>query len=112
MTIDVYSQYFAGQATVNGVARHAVLVFLQSDSEAGQISYSVNVNFFPHNDETDFAVSYDAIQTEVIFSGKGRRSKKREAEYMQSFRAKADELAAKAGGTIDWEKPLREARLG
>ena len=31
---------------------------------------------------------------------------------METFRAEADALAAEAGGSIDWDQPLREARFG
>ncbi len=111
MVVDVYSQYFAADCVYNGVPRHAAIVFLQSDSEAGNITYSANVSFFPHNDENDFSVSYDAVRTEVLFQGKGRRSKKKEAAYMAELHARVDALAAQLGGKVFWDKPLREARL-
>ena len=46
------------------------------------------------------------------WSAKGRRSKKREAKFMEELRTHADELAAGMNGTIFWDKPLIEARLG
>lgn len=112
MVIDVYAQYFAGECVFNGVERRGASVKLTSDSEGGQIRYTVSVNFFPHSDPEDFAVSYDACAEKEIFSKKGRRSKKREAAMMETFRAEADNLAAELGGTIDWEQPLIEARWG
>ena len=80
--INVYEQYFAAEAEANGRARHAALVMLISDSEAGQIRYEAAVTFFPHDTEDDFGVSYDAYYTKTLFEGKGRRSKKREAKLL------------------------------
>ena len=44
----------------------------------------------------------------------GRRTKKRDAQYLETetLRAHADALAARLDGTIDWEKPLIQARFG
>ena len=112
MVINVYEQYFEAELTFEGVERRAALVMLVSDSEAGQIKYEAAATFFPHRDEEDYAVSYDAYFSKVLSEGKGRRSKKREAEYMEGFRAVIDELAAEHGGKVFWDKPLREARLG
>ena len=112
MVIDVYAQYFAGECVFNGVERHGASVKLTSDSENGEIRYTVSVSFFPHNDPEDFGISYDAYAEREIYQGKGRRSKKREAAMMETFRAEADAAAAELGGTIDWEKPLIEARWG
>ena len=52
---------------------------LISNSEAGFITYKAAVTFFPHIDDEDYAVSYDAYFEKELFSGKGRRSKKRES---------------------------------
>jgi len=112
VVIDVYAQYFAGECVFNGVERHGASVKLTSDSENGEIRYTVSVSFFPHNDPEDFGVSYDAYAEREIYHNKGRRSKKREAAMMETFRAEADAAAAELGGTIDWEKPLIEARWG
>ena len=106
MTINVYEQYFAAQAEYNGVPRHAALVMLIADSEAGQIRYEAAVTFFPHNDEEDYAVSYDAYFSKVLFDAKGRRSKKREQALMDEFRKHIDELAKEAGGEVYWDQPL------
>ena len=111
-TINVYQQYFEADCTHNGVKRHAASVLLISNSECGNISYEVAVNFFPHNDEEDFAVSYDAYYSKILYSAAGRRSKKREAALLEGFQAEIDELAAEAGGTVFWDRPLAEARLG
>ncbi|MBO4384492.1 MAG: hypothetical protein J5854_03640 [Clostridia bacterium] len=110
MTIDVFEQYFKAELTYNGVPRRAAAVKLTSDSEAGSIRYTVSVSFFPHTDDEDFAVSYDAYSEREIFSAKGRRSKKREAAFIDSLRETADAIAAEMGGAISWNEPLIEAR--
>ena len=110
-TINVYEQYFAAHGKFNGVERKGALVMLISDSEAGQIRYTVAVSFFPHKDEGDFAVSYDAYFDRVIYEGKGRRSRKKEQAFLDNFRAIVDEIASEAGGKVIWEHPLRDARM-
>lgn len=110
MTLNVYEQYFAAQAEFNGVPRHAALVMLIADSEAGQIRYEAAVSFFPHNDEEDFAVSYDAYFSKVVYENKGRRSKKREQLLLNELRDRIDEMAKEAGGEVFWDQPLCEAR--
>ncbi len=50
--------------------------------------------------------------SEQIYAAKGRRSKKREVQFLETFRETADKLAAAQGGSIYWEKPLREAKYG
>ena len=57
-TINVYEQFFRADCIANGVQRHAASVLLISDSECGDIRYEVAVNFFPHNADDDFAISY------------------------------------------------------
>lgn len=111
-TINVYEQYFSAQAEYNGVPRHGALVMLIADSEAGNIRYEAAVTFFPHNDEEDYAVSYDAYYSKVLYEAKGRRSKKREETLLQEFQQHIDELAKKSDGIVYWDKPLREARRG
>ena len=76
--INVYERYYAAEAEFNGVPRHGALVMLVADSDAGNIKYEAAVTFFPHNDEEDYAVSYDAYLSKVLYEAKGRRSKKRE----------------------------------
>lgn len=112
MTLNVYEQYFAAQAEYNGVLRHAALVMLIADSEAGQIRYEAAVTFLPHNDEEDYAVSYDAYCSKVLYEAKGRRSKKREQQLLEELRNHIDEMAQEVGGVVHWEQPLREAKLG
>ncbi len=111
-TVNVYEQYFEASGMFNGVARHAVSVMLISDSEAGSIRYEIAVNFFPHHATDDFAISYDAYFGKVVYEAKGRRSKKREAELMETIRDVADTLASENNAAIDWHKPLIEARRG
>ena len=112
MTVNVYEQYFGAEMEYGGVPRKGALAALISDSEAGHITYKAAVSFFPHADEEDFAVSYDAYFEKTLYDGKGRRSKKREAALMESLREEIDALAAEAGGQVFWDEPLREARLG
>lgn len=112
MTLNVYEQYFAAQAEYNGVPRNAALVMLIADSVAGNIRYEAAVTFFPHNDEEDFSVSYDAYFSKVAYENKGRRSKKREQALMAELRSRIDELAQEAGGVVFWNQPLREAKWG
>ena len=112
MTVDVYKQYFAAKAVCNGVERRAALVALTADSSEGVITYEASVSFFPHRDEEDYAVSYDACAARRLFHAKGRRSKKREKAFLEGFRACADALAAELGGEVYWDQPLREAQYG
>ena len=110
MTVNVYEQYFEGDLMANGVLRRGALVMLIADSEAGHIRYEAAVTFFPHEEENDFAVSYDAYYSTVLFDGPGRRSKKREEKLLLTLQAEIDALAAAAGGAVFWDRPLREAR--
>ena len=112
MVINVYSQYFEAQATFYGVERRGALVLLITDSEAGRISYKAAVSFFPHRDPEDFSVSYDAYFEKELFNATGRRSRKREAAFMQSLRSGIDAIAAEHDARVDWEHPLNEACLG
>ena len=111
-TVNVYEQYFSAKAEYNGVPRHGALVMLIADSEAGNIRYEAAVSFFPHRNEEDYAVSYDAYFSRVLYEAKGRRSKKREETLLQEFQQNIDIIAQEAGGTVYWGKPLREARRG
>ncbi len=108
-TINVYEQYFNAKAKFNGVARKAALVTLVSDSSAGMIRYTAGVTFFPHKNEEDYAVSYDAYFEKVLYEGKGRRSKKKEEIFLKDLRSTIDDLAQKEGAKVLWDKPLREA---
>ena len=110
--INVYQQYFAAKGTFNGVERHAACVLFISNSDSGRIQYEVAVNFFPHNDAEDFAVSYDAYFNKTLYDAAGRRSKKREAQLLEQLRDEADALAATAGGIIFWDQPIGPERRG
>ena len=112
MTVNVYEQYFEADCTVAGVLRRGVLVMLISDSAAGSIRYEAAVTFFPHSDADDFAISYDAYRSTVLYEAPGRRSKKREKTLLAVLRDKADLLAGEIGGRIFWDRPLRGARTG
>ena len=109
-TIDVYLQYFAAEAVCNDVLRRAAAVRLTAESGEGMIRYLVSVSFFPHEDEEDFRIPADAYSERELYHAKGRRSRKREAAFLNALREIADALAAELGGTIDWEQPLIEPR--
>ena len=83
---------------------------LNTTSEEGNIEYKVCVSFFLHEDPEDFRISYDRYFEKVLFSGKGRRTKKRDAAYLEQIREAADELAGESGAVICWDEPLIEAR--
>lgn len=110
--INVYQQYFEACGEFNGRLRHAVNIILKSDSSEGIIRYDILVSFFPHDDPEDFTISYDACFIKTIYTGKGRRSKKREAEFLKDIRNTATALAAEHGASIAWDKPLCDARMG
>lgn len=111
-TINVYERYYAAKAEFNGVLRHAALVMLIATSEEGQIKYEAAVSFFPHRDEEDYAVSYDAYFSKVLYEAKGRRSKKREQSLLETLTSEIDQLAETINGKVLWEQPLREERRG
>jgi len=110
--IDVYKQYFSAECTFNGVERRGAVVWLNAESDSGMIRYEVGVSFFPHRDAEDFAISYDACATKELLRTKGRRSKKRDNEYLAQLQTAADEIAKSLDGKIHWDKPLREAQYG
>lgn len=110
--IDIYKQYFSAECTFAGVERHGAVVWLNAESDSGMIKYEVGVTFFPHADEEDYAVSYDACVLKELLHTKGRRSKKRDEQYLAQVQATADELATSLNGIIYWDKPLREAQYG
>ena len=112
MELNVYEQYFEAQGVFSEIERKGALVMLISDSERGMITYKAAVTFFPHRDEEDYAVSYDAYFEKVIYEGKGRRSKKKEAIYLEQLPEVINQLAKENGAEVCWDKPLREARRG
>ncbi|MBR5800428.1 MAG: hypothetical protein IKY23_10260 [Lachnospiraceae bacterium] len=110
--IDVYKQYFSGECVYNGVERKGVLVTLTATSDSGNIMYEVGISFFPHRDEEDYAISYDAYASKVILNESGRRSKKRDEQMLEQVKDVASALAEELGGVIYWDKPLRDAVYG
>ncbi len=112
MDINVYEQYFRAEGCFNEIERHGALVMLMVNSGGGEISYKAAVTFFPHNDETDYGITYDAYFEKELFSGKGRRSRKKEEGYLKQFREIIDELAKEHEAKVFWDEPLREERRG
>ena len=112
MELNVYEQYFEAHGVFSEIERKGALVMLISDSERGMITYKAAVTFFPHRDEEDYAVSYDAYFEKVIYEGKGRRSKKKEAIYLEQLPEVINQLAEENGAEVCWDRPLREARRG
>ncbi|MBR4394983.1 MAG: hypothetical protein IKT01_01125 [Eubacteriaceae bacterium] len=112
MVINVYERYYKANAVFSDVQRNGALVMLISDSEEGFITYKAAVTFFPHRDEEDFAVSYDAYFEKELFSGKGRRSRKREAIYIDELQETIDQIAEEQNASVLWEEPLTEERRG
>ena len=103
---DIYKRYFSGDCTVCGIKRSGVSVSVTAVYDDGTISYEMLVNFFPHEDEEDFRITSDAAVSRTLYSGKGRRSKKREEQIYETLRADADQLAEELGGVIDWDHPI------
>ena len=112
MVVNVYERYYRADAVFSGVPRRGALVMLTADSEAGFITYKAAVTFFPHRDEEDYAVSYDACFEEELYAGKGRRSKKKESEYLEGLRETVGRMAAEHGVAVLWDEPLTEERRG
>ena len=112
MVVNVYERFYKADAVFSDVRRNAALVMLISDSEAGSITYKAAVTFFPHRDEEDYAVSYDAYFEEELYSGSGRRSKKKEEEYIEKLPEAVDRLAGANNAKVLWDEPLREERRG
>ena len=110
--IDIYSQYFHAYRHIDADVRKAALVKLTATSEEGSITYEASVTFFPFRDPEDFAVSYDVYLSKVLYSKKGRRSRKREEALMKELYTHLDELSQQLGGQVFWAKPLREGRFG
>lgn len=110
MVINVYERFYKADAVFSDVRRSGALVMLISDSEAGNITYTAAVTFFPHTDDEDYAISYDAYFEKALYSGKGRRSKKKEAAYLEQLQETIDALAAEHGATVLWDEPLTDER--
>jgi len=110
--VDVYKQYFSAECIFNGVERRGAAVWLNAESDSGTIRYEVGITFFPHRDAEDFAISYDACVLKELLRTKGRRTKKRDQQYLAEVQTAADKLALSLNGTIHWDKPLGEAQYG
>ena len=108
MVLNVYKRYFKADAVFSGVPRNGALVMLISDSEAGFITYKAAITFFPHRDAEDFAVSYDAYFEKELYSGKGRRSQKKESAFLEQLQGIIDQIAAEHGASVCWDEPLTE----
>lgn len=111
-SIDVYKQYFSAECIFGGVERRGAAVWLTAESDSGIIRYEVGVTFFVHKDAEDFAISYDACALKELLRTKGRRTKKRDEQYLAQVRTVADEIAGSMDGIIYWDKPLRDAQYG
>ena len=112
MVVNVYERYYKADAVFSDVQRNGALIMLISDSEAGSITYKAAVSFFPHRDDEDYAVSYDAYFEKELYSGKGRRSKKKEAAYLEQLQGIINQIAEENGAVVLWDEPLRDARIG
>lgn len=106
MTFDVYKRYYAAECVYNEVERKGAVVTLTVTSEGGEVAYEYTLSFFPHRDPEDFAVSYDAYASREMYHAKGRRSKKREAVYVDMLRQEIDKLADSLSGKVFWDEPL------
>ena len=109
-TVDIYKQYFSAECTFNDLERRGVSVWLTAESDSGMIRYEVGVSFFPHRDDNDFSISYDACILKELVRTKGRRSKKRDEQYLAQIQTVANDLASLLNGIIHWNKPLTEAQ--
>ena len=110
MVVNVYERFYRADAVFSELPRRGALVMLVSDSEAGFITYKAAVTFFPHRDEEDYAVSYDAYFEKELYSGKGRRSRKKEAAYLERLPEWIDRIAGEHGASVLWKEPLTEER--
>ena len=110
--IDVYEQYFEAEYEFNGVPRRGAVVKITATSDSGMITYANSVNFFPHRDEEDYAVSYDAYYERTLHEAKGRRSRKLDDSYYSQIRELTDSLCKEIGAIVYWDRPLREERRG
>ena len=110
MVTNVFERYYKAKANFSGIKRNGALVMLVSDSEAGFITYKAAVTFFAHKDAEDFSVSYDAYFEKELYSAKGRRSKKKEAAFLEELGKVIDGIAKEHDACIIWDEPLTEER--
>ena len=109
-SIDVYEQYFEADYEFNGVKRKGCAVKLTATSEEGMITYTNSISFFPHRDAEDFGISYDAYFEKTLYSAKGRRSRKKDKEYLEDIQNLSMAICP-VDARIFWDKPLIEARF-
>lgn len=104
--LNIYQEYVPAECVLNDIPRRAVKVMLIAESGGGQICYKAAINFFCHEDAEDFRIQCDGYFEQVLYQAKGRRSKKREAEYLANIRSYADALASAQNGRILWGQTL------
>ncbi|HAM77758.1 MAG TPA: hypothetical protein DCP61_01040 [Treponema sp.] len=73
-------------------------------------SSMVRLSFIAHKDAEDFSVSYDAYFEKELYSAKGRRSKKKEAAFLEELGKVIDSIAKEHDACIIWDEPLTEER--
>ena len=112
MDFCAYEQYFEARHPGNGRPRHAARAALTVSTGDGRVRYEAELSFFPHDTAEDYGISYDICASQVLYEGRGRRGRKREAALLEGLRDALDALAAEMGGTVFWEKPLIPARFG
>ena len=110
--VNIYQRYYEAAFECNGTQRCGASVLLISDSESGHIKYTAAVAFIPHEDEEDFRVPYDAYFSRIVYEADGRRSKKKEETLLDSLIQTIDELIEGTGGSVFWDKPLTQEKLG
>ena len=113
--IDVYSQYFRAQCEYGGSMRKAAIVKLTALKDAnGVLAYEASASFMPFEDEEDFRVPEDIRVSRIVSSGSKRRLKKNEEMLLVSLQEEIDRLLKEMdhSARIEWDKPLRQARLG
>ena len=70
----------------------------------------VRLSFITYKDAEDFSVSYDAYFEKELYSGKGRRSKKKEAAFLEELGKVIDGIAKEHDASVVWDEPLTEER--
>ena len=112
--VDVYSQYFRAQCEYGGSMRKAAIVKLTALKDAnGVLAYEASASFMPFEDEEDFRVPDDNRVSRIVSSGSKRRMRRNEEKLLSALREEIDSLITEMDGNarIDWDQPLREARL-
>ena len=113
--VDVYSQYFRASFERGESIRKAAIVKLTALKDAnGVLAYEASASFMPFEDEEDFRVPDDIRASRIVSCGAKRRMKKNEEKLLSSLPEEIDRLLKEMDGNarVDWDRPLREARLG